>query len=79
MAGIGLDSRIGAKFLNPGAGWGGANISDPLDILVSGGRIATLAGDAPDDLGIVEAVAFLLENPGANGLTLKIDGGLHCM
>ena len=34
MAGIGLDSRIGAKFLNPGAGWGGCCFGKDIHALL---------------------------------------------
>lgn len=36
------------------------------------GRLTTMAD-------IADAVAFLLENEGMNGVNLKVDGGLHCM
>src|SRR5512141_2677365 len=35
------------------------------------GRLTTMSD-------IVSAVSFLLENPGMNGVNLKVDGGLHC-
>jgi UDPglucose 6-dehydrogenase len=34
MAGIGLDSRIGAKFLNPGVGWGGSCFGKDIQSLM---------------------------------------------
>jgi UDPglucose 6-dehydrogenase len=34
MAGIGLDSRIGAKFLNPGIGWGGSCFGKDIQSLL---------------------------------------------
>src|SRR5450631_2873515 len=34
MAGIGLDSRIGAKFLNPGVGWGGSCFGKDIQSLL---------------------------------------------
>lgn len=38
MAGIGLDSRIGAKFLNPGAGWGGSCFGKDIQALLHTAR-----------------------------------------
>jgi len=38
MAGIGLDSRIGAKFLNPGAGWGGSCFGKDIQSLLHTAR-----------------------------------------
>ena len=38
MAGIGLDSRIGAKFLNPGVGWGGSCFGKDVHALVHTAR-----------------------------------------
>jgi UDPglucose 6-dehydrogenase len=38
MLGIGLDSRIGAKFLNPGVGWGGSCFSKDIHALLSTAR-----------------------------------------
>jgi UDPglucose 6-dehydrogenase len=38
MAGIGLDSRIGAKFLNPGAGWGGSCFGKDIQSLIHTAR-----------------------------------------
>lgn len=34
MSGIGLDSRIGAKFLNPGVGWGGSCFGKDIQSLI---------------------------------------------
>jgi len=38
MAGIGLDSRIGAKFLNPGLGWGGSCFGKDIQALLHTAR-----------------------------------------
>jgi UDPglucose 6-dehydrogenase len=38
MAGIGLDSRIGAKFLNPGVGWGGSCFGKDIQALLHTAR-----------------------------------------
>ena len=38
MTGIGLDSRIGAKFLNPGVGWGGSCFGKDIRALLSTAR-----------------------------------------
>jgi UDPglucose 6-dehydrogenase len=38
MTGIGLDSRIGAKFLNPGLGWGGSCFGKDIQALVHTAR-----------------------------------------
>lgn len=38
MAGIGLDSRIGAKFLNPGIGWGGSCFGKDIQSLLHTAR-----------------------------------------
>jgi len=38
MAGIGLDSRIGAKFLNPGVGWGGSCFGKDIQALMHTAR-----------------------------------------
>jgi len=38
MAGIGLDSRIGAKFLNPGVGWGGSCFGKDVHALLHTAR-----------------------------------------
>jgi UDPglucose 6-dehydrogenase len=38
MSGIGLDSRIGAKFLNPGAGWGGSCFGKDIQSLLHTAR-----------------------------------------
>ena len=38
MAGIGLDSRIGAKFLNPGVGWGGSCFGKDIQSLLHTAR-----------------------------------------
>jgi UDPglucose 6-dehydrogenase len=38
MAGIGLDSRIGAKFLNPGLGWGGSCFGKDVRALIHTAR-----------------------------------------
>jgi UDPglucose 6-dehydrogenase len=38
MAGIGLDSRIGAKFLNPGVGWGGSCFGKDIQSLMHTAR-----------------------------------------
>ena len=38
MQGIGLDSRIGAKFLNPGIGWGGSCFRKDISALLSTAR-----------------------------------------
>jgi UDPglucose 6-dehydrogenase len=39
MTGIGLDSRIGAKFLNPGVGWGGSCFGKDIQSLLHTARI----------------------------------------
>jgi UDPglucose 6-dehydrogenase len=38
MAGIGLDSRIGGKFLNPGVGWGGSCFGKDIKALLHTAR-----------------------------------------
>ncbi|HEY1336063.1 MAG TPA: UDP-glucose/GDP-mannose dehydrogenase family protein, partial [Bryobacteraceae bacterium] len=38
MAGIGLDSRIGARFLNPGVGWGGSCFGKDIQALLHTAR-----------------------------------------
>jgi UDPglucose 6-dehydrogenase len=38
MAGMGLDSRIGAKFLNPGVGWGGSCFGKDIHALLHTAR-----------------------------------------
>jgi UDPglucose 6-dehydrogenase len=38
MTGIGLDSRIGSKFLNPGVGWGGSCFGKDIRALLSTAR-----------------------------------------
>jgi len=38
MAGIGLDTRIGAKFLNPGVGWGGSCFGKDIQALMHTAR-----------------------------------------
>jgi UDPglucose 6-dehydrogenase len=38
MAGIGMDSRIGAKFLSPGVGWGGSCFGKDISALLSTAR-----------------------------------------
>jgi UDPglucose 6-dehydrogenase len=38
MTGIGLDSRIGAKFLNPGVGWGGSCFGKDVNALIHTAR-----------------------------------------
>jgi len=38
MQGIGLDSRIGARFLNPGVGWGGSCFGKDIQALLSTAR-----------------------------------------
>jgi len=38
MAGIGLDSRIGARFLNPGVGWGGSCFGKDVSALMHTAR-----------------------------------------
>jgi UDPglucose 6-dehydrogenase len=38
MAGIGLDSRIGSRFLNPGVGWGGSCFGKDIRALLSTAR-----------------------------------------
>jgi UDPglucose 6-dehydrogenase len=38
MSGIGLDSRIGAKFLNPGVGWGGSCFGKDIQSLLHTAR-----------------------------------------
>ena len=38
MAGIGLDARIGSRFLNPGLGWGGSGFGKDIQSLLHTGR-----------------------------------------
>src|SRR5207237_9658894 len=38
MTGIGMDSRIGSKFLNPGVGWGGSCFGKDIQALLHTAR-----------------------------------------
>jgi len=44
MAGIGMDSRIGSKFLNPGVGWGGSCFGKDIQALLHTAREYGYAG-----------------------------------
>jgi UDPglucose 6-dehydrogenase len=44
MTGIGMDSRIGAKFLNPGVGWGGSCFGKDIQALLHTAREYGYAG-----------------------------------
>ena len=44
MAGIGMDSRIGSKFLNPGVGWGGSCFGKDIQALLHTAREYGSAG-----------------------------------
>lgn len=44
MAGIGMDSRIGSKFLNPGIGWGGSCFGKDIQALLHTAREYGYAG-----------------------------------